>query len=319
MCLIIHKPAGKTVPLSLMLEAFDNNEDGLGWMLQGEVDKIAHVKRKHVRDLTGRLNKRWRDYAVAVHFRWRTHGLIDRDNTHPYPLANGGWLMHNGVLPCGSFYDPNMSDTWHYIAFDLHNAPADLQSTRWDDVEREIGTSNKFAVMAPDGSMRVLNRKAGRKYQGLWLSNTYSTPSLFRSAQSYTQYGTGYGQPLKSGGRVQYDPGTGKTFYWAPEAPARPGSTAPVTQASMSTMQQKALDALFRRQYGNAYAGTVTNVRTGEAIAVDADGTAIVPAHNVETDYPGLVALARGEEPPTDASLLEEYERAFPLNGKGGL
>lgn len=220
MCLIVHKPPGRTVPLALMLESFDNNPDGLGWMHSGHaVEKMHAPRARDVKDLTRALNGRLRDTEVAVHFRWRTHGDIDTRNTHPYALARGGWLMHNGMLSAGSWFDPALSDTWHYVNFDLEHADAVATDPVWRETAGRIGPGNKFLVMGPDGAMHVVNRGSGIAYQGLWLSNTYSTPSLFKRP--------------------------------APRLiAARAIGPAPATAGSVGLLQRRALDALHRRAYG---------------------------------------------------------------------
>ena len=291
MCLILHKPAGRTVPGSIMAEAYANNGDGLGWMAGAEVERIPRVRRKHVKHLTHRLNTALRDVEVAVHFRWRTHGKIDFDNTHPYPLHDGGYLMHNGVLAGGNFYDPDRSDTWHYIAFDLYGRETHADSAVWDSVERDIGPGNKFLIMDSAHAMRVVNRSAGRTYQGLWLSNTYSTPNHFRSARSAVYTSKGDSAPL-GGYSTEYikwrnaRDEVSATYRWDPTPPRNP---PPVT---LGAMQRKALEALHRRQYG--VSGLVT-------------------AESVEDRYPNLARIARDADGDNLATRLEAAERAYPL------
>jgi hypothetical protein len=215
-----------------MLESFDNNADGLGWMHSGHaVEKMHAPRARDVKDLTRALNGRLRDTEVAVHFRWRTHGDIDTRNTHPYALARGGWLMHNGMLAAGSWFDPALSDTWHYVNFELEHADAAPTDPVWRETAKRIGPGNKFLVMGPTGSMHVVNRGSGIAYQGLWLSNTYSTPSLFK-------------RPARVWAPATFSPAT-----LAGPAPATAGP-APATAGSVGLLQRRALDALHRRAYG---------------------------------------------------------------------
>ena len=115
----------------------------------------------------------------------RTHGDIDLDNCHPYPILNrlehgiDLWLMHNGILATGNKADESKSDTWHYIEDYLKpmlsaNPDFAFHSSFSEIVGDHIGSSNKFILMDNEGRQTIINQSAGVYWAGLWLSNTYA-------------------------------------------------------------------------------------------------------------------------------------------------
>src|SRR5579863_4595682 len=98
MCLIIQKPAGKTVPQWILKSASEYNPDGVG-ILYVEQDTVQVRKWLNIKPVKlGRKLNRLQDVEVAIHFRMTTHGKTNTDNIHPFPVAGNRWLMHNGVL-----------------------------------------------------------------------------------------------------------------------------------------------------------------------------------------------------------------------------
>lgn len=209
MCLIIHKPAGVTVPRDLIECAWQDNSDGAGIMAHvpdmpaGDrlrvhkilpsddwVDPVAHV---------GNIVDELTDYEVGIHFRWRTHGEINHANTHPYELPGGsGYLMHNGVLPVCNDDDPLYSDTFHFIRRRIAPAMAD-PSISTDDLWTKVGdwtrlSGSTFLIMDAGGSFRRINEPAWKAYKGLMLSNTLSIPetAAARQAAGYDRSWTYY-------------------------------------------------------------------------------------------------------------------------------
>jgi hypothetical protein len=95
-------------------QAHTDNPDGVGilwwdngWQQCRAVDSTYSEIEQFVRKLD-RRELRW-----AIHFRWATAGKVNKRNCHPFPIGNGAYLMHNGVLP----YTPTRkerSDTWQF-------------------------------------------------------------------------------------------------------------------------------------------------------------------------------------------------------------
>ena len=200
MCLIIHKPAGETVPADLIRNAWEDNPDGAGLMfidpatgqpktykVMGDAwtDPALHIERV-LSDLT--------DVQVGIHFRWATHGPVCEELAHPYTVAAGAaYLMHNGVLRTGPDYTASESDTLYYIRKNL-NAFRDVSAQDaelWELVGTDIG-HNKFLIMDAAGQFVRVNPKLWNLYKGLYLSNTNSVPEKanYRLSAGYSRRGS---------------------------------------------------------------------------------------------------------------------------------
>lgn len=158
MCLIIDKPKGLTLPLTVLEDMVSYNQDGFGLMWYSKCVKVYKTAVSCPMDLFLRL-KELENHRVLIHLRMRTHGAINNENTHPYPTQNGGWLMHNGVLHnSGGLSKQGMSDTYHYIkdyinpCIEVVNNPAFVRL-----VENDIGASNKFVHMDKAGQVTYFN------------------------------------------------------------------------------------------------------------------------------------------------------------------
>lgn len=188
MCLIITGNSRQirktllTTP-SLTDSIYDYNADGIGFMFATESGALRTRKflpndLKDFEDAIRRLPNDNR--TIAIHARYKTHGTINMDNVHPYPVVDGRIaMMHNGVLSHGNAADPAKSDTWHYI--ERHVKP--LMSVYPDAyknegvisiIENDIGTGNRFVFMNDQGELEIYNKHTGIEHEGMWFSNTYA-------------------------------------------------------------------------------------------------------------------------------------------------
>lgn len=200
MCLIVHKPANVTITREFADDVYTKNPDGFGIIYHEIEGNQSYVK---IQKLIGNRENVWAllqehaDKELLIHWRMRTHGDIDLENCHPYVLvgkADGdvpSFMMHNGILSHGNAADTSKSDTWHYIRNTLRpllsSAPDLLKSQAFRKlVERDIGGSNKFAIMDAYGEVTILNRHSGIEWEGMWLSNTYAWSAYKFGAVKYT-------------------------------------------------------------------------------------------------------------------------------------
>lgn len=196
MCLIIHKPAGVEIPGELIRSAWEDNPDGAGIMYMAANGPVIHKimpgdcadPARYIETMLAGLP----DKELGVHFRWKTHGPITRENTHPFQLPGaGGYLMHNGVISdktLGEHYGKvrhTMSDTAFYTMTALAGAPGADKPEFWEIVGQDIGSYNKFLVMDAAGRFLRVNEKQWWDYRGLKLSNMMSCPEY------QVNYGTG--------------------------------------------------------------------------------------------------------------------------------
>ena len=114
MCVAIFKPKNVQVPdRNTLNRCFDKNPDGAGFAIYRnnkiEIHKgFMDFNSFYFNFLKSNPKK---DENILIHFRIATHGLVDRGNTHPFPLTddfefmrkkdlyfNGKVLVHNGVF-----------------------------------------------------------------------------------------------------------------------------------------------------------------------------------------------------------------------------
>lgn len=172
----------------LMLDIYKSNEDGIGAMYVTSKNKLRTPKvlPKTLGECIAFIRQLPDDdRSLALHWRMRTHGNVDLENCHPYPVVDGRIaMMHNGVLSQGNAADKTKSDTWHYINDVvrpmLAQAPGLITNSAWVKlVEDDIGNGNRFAIMDHTGELVVLNKHTGVTHDGIWFSNTYAwSPAL---------------------------------------------------------------------------------------------------------------------------------------------
>jgi hypothetical protein len=178
MCLILHKPAGASVPRELIDAAAAFNRDGWGLMgyaadggllleRHSEVDAV-HIARR-LRSL--------REAELCLHLRLRTRGGEAPENLHPLKVSDRFQLMHNGTLKFAARV-PGRSDSWHF-AVDVLRPLA----VNWPDllghpsflalVEAGLTPENKVVVLDTEARQLIFyNRQHGAEFEGLWLSST---------------------------------------------------------------------------------------------------------------------------------------------------
>jgi len=187
MCLLVNQQSTSPILSDEWLSDFYSyNSDGVGVMYANNGELIV---KKLLPKSADEFIAFYREFIsgknCSFHLRMRTHGDIDLDNCHPYPILNrlehgiDLWLMHNGILSTGNKADESKSDTWHYINdylkpmisanpdFAFHPSFAEI-------VGDHIGSSNKFILMDNEGRQTIINQSAGVYWAGLWLSNTYA-------------------------------------------------------------------------------------------------------------------------------------------------
>jgi len=194
MCLIAYAPKKSLISLASLENAYENNKDGWGICYQDPVSEELIID-KQLLDFE-QFKLAWKmvpeDVHVGVHFRWKTHGDLSRDNVHPYLIldkANGDpvdlALMHNGVISYIHPHGEKRSDTQMYV--DLILRPILLKN--WELIydpnfklliERDISTGSKFLIMPSKGDPIIYNKKQGhepKEQPDVWYSNSYSIDS----------------------------------------------------------------------------------------------------------------------------------------------
>lgn len=167
----------------LIEDVYFNNRDGLGLMYAQNgalhTDKVLPKDEREARAFVTAMPIDGRQ--IAMHWRMKTHGDVDLENTHPYPVVPGIALIHNGILTQGNAADKTRSDTWHYARFMaqmLRDHPELVTNEAWLElVEADIGRQNRFVLLNGAGDMRILNKSTGYMTGDVWVANKYSFSS----------------------------------------------------------------------------------------------------------------------------------------------
>ncbi len=186
MCLILIKPENTSVPYKMLRDIWDSNPDGAGmlWLVK---DKVKLVKGlMTLKDLHNELVK-LKEMEVAVHFRYATHGAVNRAMTHPF-VCNGlteeklrfttqhKVLMHNGtVKPFGSSVE---SDSFQ-LAKDVLSHVSDSSAIKL----LEALDSSKFVLASPEIGIALIGKFI--KHRGFLMSNNYWDMTTAKLPKAY--------------------------------------------------------------------------------------------------------------------------------------
>jgi hypothetical protein len=179
MCLIVHQPKGSTAPLALLQSAAEYNPDGFGFM---GFDSAGHT----VVERSGEpgferarvLAERHAGSECVFHFRRRTSGSLQEENLHPFEVAPGLLMMHNGTASNVPIRHAGRSDTWHLVNDYLAPLLGHRRKLIYDRAFRRIldswlGPQNRVVFLdASEQRIELLHRAEGFDWRGLWISNT---------------------------------------------------------------------------------------------------------------------------------------------------
>lgn len=178
MCLIIHKPQGVAIPDDLLRAAAVHNTDGWGLMgFEPNGRSFVHKGGTVSVDALLDLERKYRAAEYALHLRRQTRGGSSEENTHPFRVLDGVFLMHNGTLNL-PMRVPGRSDTWHFV-HDVLRPLATRHPGLLSDhgfvrvLEFGLRAENKLVLL--DRRLRrltVINRCHGVELETLWLSST---------------------------------------------------------------------------------------------------------------------------------------------------
>lgn len=180
MCLIAFSPTGAPMPREVFNTAHADNPDGIGIMSSVAVEKF--LGRKAPRKAWRLMMRLAADgIPYAVHFRWRTHGPINRALTHPFTAPDGAtYVMHNGVIgETAAYSGADESDTSVFVRdfVDFSRVPEDERAEELAALAEFIGRGNKLCILdMPTGRFSLCNEESGDWVDGLWYSNVHSLP-----------------------------------------------------------------------------------------------------------------------------------------------
>lgn len=158
MCLIIKKPAGRSICADFLKNAWERNFHGWGgfFVQDGEVVWERGLDFDDLLAYNSRLPAK---VEACIHLRKATYGEVNHEMAHPYMVRPGLMLMHNGSIPQLAPQNPAFSDT-----SELARLLGDLLKDLSDEQTAAMVRSPAFArLTAPliDGSMVVLMDQGG--------------------------------------------------------------------------------------------------------------------------------------------------------------
>ncbi len=203
MCILITKPAGVTISRENLLNCYENNGHGAGFVaaVNGEFVVWKHPDEKFPVFYDEFL--KYQDHPMLIHFRLATHGSKTHENTHPFEVSDEWYGAHNGIIhqiKAGK----DESDTRAFIRKCITPAVIRDSSVMYDDgfldgLGDMVG-HNKLAFINRDGVFRYINKDLGGDDLGCWWSNDgYKTSRIF----GYSYHG----------GKHQYT-GQSRTYAW---------------------------------------------------------------------------------------------------------
>ncbi len=191
MCIIVHKPADKSISEATIRECFFRNPHGAGISFV-ENKKLVVIKgirtgNRLVEEVMARMDK-----ELVIHCRVASHGMVqDDENCHPFAInvrekdgvpAFQFSVSHNGRLEWG--HDENRSDTHTFVDQMLtpmfENHPWILDCEYGEIMlSRTISHNNrlnKMVIMRYDVAedktdVYIINEKEGNMKDGVWYSN----------------------------------------------------------------------------------------------------------------------------------------------------
>ena len=186
MCIAIYVPAGAKVSQEHLHNGWCANSDGGG---------MAYIRSNKVKVVKSLM--KWKDWWEAwqaareanpnspflAHFRIRSAGANDADNTHPFKLKTGA-MIHNGTLTgSGADWVSGLSDTRRFVDKFGEHLTYDNVLKHKQAIEEAIDY-NKLVFLFNNGKGVIINEKGGQWHEGAWFST-----GAFRARPNHGMYG----------------------------------------------------------------------------------------------------------------------------------
>ena len=192
MCIIVALNPNKTVSEETLKTCWDANDDGAGFMFAK--DNTLNLKKGFMNWES--FKTAWKDVpqdcSRVIHFRIKTHGESNEENTHPFLVTKGLGFVHNGVISGVSNSNKKFSDTWHFNEEFLkqlqkYDGKFLTRSFNIKLIEKYINNS-KLVFLDKKGHLDFVNKNLGvQESEGVWFSNTsFKKQTVVSSKTSYT-------------------------------------------------------------------------------------------------------------------------------------
>lgn len=194
MCIAIVKLPEANIPEEHLRSSWIANPDGAGfaYVHEGKVQiSKGFMALKDFLDAYTQAVATYSTSTFLVHFRIRSMGDKDPNNTHPY-VCDSGAMIHNGTISgTGADYGKGPSDTAKFVERYNKDLTLDFLTENSSEINTALG-HNKLAFLFHDGQHYIANAAHGWWEGGVWYSNRSYMPS------KYTPY-------LGMDGSVEFD------------------------------------------------------------------------------------------------------------------
>ncbi len=177
MCIIVYKPAKAIVTRQTLKNCWSANNDGAGFMWSE--DNELHILKGYMsfksfyRDWRKNVND---SQSAVLHFRIKTHGNIDKANTHPHAINDRVAIAHNGIMYGYGLHD-TISDTGMFVKLVLQQLPNNWwKNTGIQRLLEDALGSNKIVLMTNTGEVQIYGETLGEWSNGSWFSNITYKP-----------------------------------------------------------------------------------------------------------------------------------------------
>jgi len=208
MCVIVAKPMGVEVDLDTLEACWDTNSDGAGiaYAMDGKVHLYKGIMKWRAFKNVFVHPEIWKDTAAIFHFRIRTHGATDEDNTHPFWVIPGKLAFaHNGIMSgMARKSRSDLSDTQCFNRYILQQLPHNFMRNQGivELICHAIGGRNKLAFLDSAGEINIFNKDQGEEEEsGLWFSNTNHVKKSYGYGYGGAKYGSANYSWRSNGGR----------------------------------------------------------------------------------------------------------------------
>lgn len=166
-------------------------------------------------------------FPIICHQRFKTSGLQDQENCHPFIISEKVHFCHNGVITGFSTKIKDKSDTFAFCENILKPISDDNKNKKWWKnkgfkwfIENAIGKGNKLAFLDNTGKIEIYNEAAGE-----WVDDE---KTIWASNNSY--------KFVKIRGNYDDDFANGNSHYFRNGQVSRPTLPAPKTLTNPSQM-----------------------------------------------------------------------------------
>jgi hypothetical protein len=220
MCIAITKPAGVKPDYKAYQNGYDRNPDGWGFAVPDRHKKSVIIRKNTTsfKDFWKQF-KPFRDRPALVHFRIKTHGVVEKRNCHPFRVGSDLAMIHNGQLDIECNEMKDKSDTWHFVKQVLRPMYDDSPIFPWNAgcqfIAEQYIDYNKCAFLHADGDFAWWNKEAGHEVKdGHWYSNkTYEEPKAWPPNWAAGYY-TAKSKTVSSSDTAKYNDHRGGVSEW---------------------------------------------------------------------------------------------------------